>query len=294
MALEIQSQNVVLNGGSTAFNFNNSVTQFLAGVASFQLSYGTDDHHVEQMSIQLTTNKPSSTQVNVGANVVLQDASGHNIDLSASYVTVTVIAWTGSPSNQIVLSPSYTVQNGNQSTGITLPTGNNYYLQSVLGGFYLSYGTEDHHVNLVETSVSASQSSNVGFISVTAGMNDASGNQAVDPTANGSLIATSMSAPGFVIVPYQAQSGTNEPVIPMGTPISAAVSFLTGFHAQYGDSDDHHVQAIGAGPNETWVDPDNSSSAKTNGVWAWMYDDSGDNQDNNNSYASIVVIGLQA
>lgn len=293
MALEIQSQNVALNRGSTAFNFKNPVSQFLAGVASFQLSYGSDDHAVEQMGIQLTTNWPGGTQVNVGANVVLQDASGNNIDLSSSYVTVTVVAWTGASSNQIVLSPSVTVENGEQSSGITLPNGNNL-LQSVLDGFSLSYGTTDHHVNLVQTSVSASQSSNVGFISVTAGMNDASGNQAVNPSATGSLIASSMSMPGFVIVPYQAQSGSSNPVIPMGTPISAAVSFLTAFHVQYPDSDDHHVKAIGAGPNQTWVDSSNSSCAQTTGVWAWMYDDSDNNQDNNNSYASIVVIGLQA
>ncbi|MCX4163401.1 MULTISPECIES: hypothetical protein [Paraburkholderia] len=283
----------MMNGGSTTFTFDNSFTQFLAGVASFQLSYGSDDHHVEQMSIQLTTNWPGGAQVNVGANVVLQDASGHNIDLSSSYVTVTVIAWAGGSSNQIVLSSPVTVGNGQQSNGITLPNGNNI-LQSVLDGFFLSYGTTDHHVNLVEASVSASQSSNVGYIAVTAGMNDASGNQAVNPTATGSLIATSMSAPGFVIVPYQAQSSSNEPVIQMGTPISAAVSFLTGFQVQYPDSDDHHVKAIGAGNNRTWVDPSSSSYAQTNGVWAWMYDDSGNNQDNSNSYASIVVIGIQA
>lgn len=293
MALEIQSQNVVLNGGSTPFNFSNPVTQFLAGVASFQLSYGSEDHHVEEMSIQLTTNKPSSNQVNVGANAVLQDASGHNIDLSASYVTVTVIAWTGSPTTFVLLSPSFTVQNDSQSSGITLPAANDTYLQAVVGGFYLSYGDTDHHVNLVETSVSASQSGNIGFISATAGMNDASGNKAVNPSTNGSLIATSLSAPGFVIVPYQGQS-TNNPTISMGTPISAAVSFLTGFHVQYADSDDHHVQAIGAGPNKTWVDSSNSSSAQTTGVWAWMYDDSDNNQDNSNSYSSIVVVGLSA
>jgi hypothetical protein len=293
MALEIQSQNVALNRGSTSFNFKNTVSQFLAGVASFQLSFGSDDHAVEQMGIQLTTNWPGGSQVDVGANVVLQDASGNNIDLSTSYVTVTVIAWTGGSSNQIVLSPSVTVGNLDQSDGITLPNQNNM-LQSVLDGFSLSYGTTDHHVNLVEITVSATQSSNVGNISVTAGMNDASGNQAVNPSANASLIASSMSAPGFVIVKYEAQSEGDNPVIPMGTPISAAVSFLTAFQMQYPDSDDHHVKAIGAGPNKTWVDPNDSSSAQTTGVWAWMYDDSGNNQDNNNSYASIVVIGLQA
>lgn len=292
MALEVLSQNVTLNAGVTPFNFKNSVTQFLAGVASFQLSYGDDDHHVEQMSIQLQTNKPQSTQITVEAVAVLQDASGHSINTGASYVTVTVIAWTGSPTTQVLLSPSYTVADNSQSPGITLPGANDQVLQATLGGFYLSYGNTDHHVERVQASVGATQSGNIGAISATAGMIDASGNSAVNPTATGALIATSTSNAGFVVAPYQAQAGSEMTSIPMGTTITAAVSFLTGFQVQYPDSDDHHLKAIGAGPNQTKVDPSDNTKAQTNGVWAWMYDNSGNNQDNNNSHASIVVIGI--
>ena len=290
MALEILSQDVVLNGGSTSFQFNNSAVQFLAGIASFQLSYGDDDHHVEQLSIQLVTNKPSSQVVNVGAIAILQDASGHSIDLSSSYVTVTVIAWDGT--QDVLLSPVYTVSNGEQSDNIPLPGQSDPILQSALAGFSLNYNGTDHEISQVAGAVSVGQNLNEGYISATAVMNDASGNQAVNPTASGALIASSLSAPGFVIAKYEAQAGSEYTSIPMGTTITNAVSFLTGFRAQYPGSSDHHIQTIGAGPNQTGVDPNDSTKAQTNGVWAWMNDTSGNNQDNNNSYASIIVVGI--
>ncbi|WP_321807419.1 hypothetical protein [Burkholderia sp. BCC1993] len=294
MALEILSQNVVLNGGSTPFNFNNPVTQFLAGIASFQLSFGSsDDHHFEQMSVLLTTGKPSSQQITVGAAVVLDDASGHPIDKNASYVTVSVIAWTGAPTSKVLLSPPYAVADHNQSPGILLPGTPNPVLQATLAGFYLSYGNTDHHVETVTVSVGASSPiNNTSSISATAAMHDASGNGAANPTATGSLIATSINDPGFVVVPYQAQVGTGETSIPMGATITNAVSFLTGFQAQYPNAEDHHVRTIGAGPNQTRVDPSNHSHAQTSGVWAWMSDGSNNHQDDKNSYASIVVVGL--
>jgi len=290
--IEIQSQNVKLNG-TTQFNFTGSVAQYLAGIASFQLQFEREeDHHVEQMSIQLQTNKPSSNQVTVEAIVVLQDDSGHSIDTTASYVTVTVIASSSSFSSGLLLSPSYTVSSPGDSTGITLPGPTDPILQSVLGGFYLSFGSTDHEIAQVEASVGVGQNSNAGYLKVTADMNDASGNHAVDPTASGALIATSLSDPGFVVASYTGQhSGEQTPAIPMGATITGAVSFLTRFHVQYPGSSDHHVRTIGAGPDQTTVDSGDNTKAQTSGVQAWMSDASGNTEDDTNSYASIVVVG---
>lgn len=292
-SIEIQSQNVVLNGGTTTFTFNNIVNQYLAGIASFQLSYGSEDHNVEEMSIKLQTNQPSSKEVTVEAVVVLQDDSGHSIDTTASYVTVTVIATSTGAGSNILLSPSYPVSSPGQSAGIQLPGMNNPILQSVLAGFDLSFGTTDHQIAQVGATVGAQANANNGYISVTADMNDASGNHAVDHGASGALIATPLTDPGFVIVQYKAQSELQMTSISMGTNITGAVSFLTGFHVQYPDSNNHHIRAIGAGPDQTGVYPGDNTKAQTNGVWAWMYDDSDNTQDNSpgTSFASIVVVG---
>lgn len=290
MSLEMQSQNVAVNGGSTTFTFNDDIQQFLAGIASFSLSYGDDDHYVEQISITLNANKPSSKIVTVGANAILKDASGHSIDLNNSYVTVSVIAWTGSSQPAVLLSSPYTVQNGNQSGNIPLPGSSDTILQAVLQGLYLNYSATDHEVSAVSAAVGASQNQNQGFISASAFMFDASGNEAVNPTATSALIATTLPDPGFVVATFQGQSA-DAVSIPMPAPITAAVSFLTGFQAKY-PSSDHYIQTIGAGPNVTNVSDPNH--ARTSGVWAWMNDINGHSQDSNSSFASIVVVGLTA
>lgn len=289
MSLEMQSQNVAVNGGSTTFTFDDDIQQFLAGIASFSLTYGDDDHYVEQISITLNANKPSSKILTVGATAILKDASGHNIDLSNSYVTVSIIAWTGANTTDVLLSPPYTIQNGNQVGDIPLPGSSDPILQAVLQGLYLNYSATDHEVSAISASVGASQNQNQGVISASASMFDASGNEAVDPTATGALIATKNPNPGFIVATYQGQSG-DAVSIPMSAPVVDAVSFLTGFQAKY-PSSDHYIQTIGAGPNVTKAD--GTDQVRTSGVWAWMNDINGHSQ-GSDSFASIVVVGLTA
>ena len=294
MSLEIQSQNVALTSGSvTTFNFDYDVTQYVAGIASFLLTFGDDDHHVEQMSISLQVNKPSSRSITVRAIPILNDASGNSINLGDSYVTVAVLAWTGTPTTAIVLSPQYTIGSGESSSNIPLQGGSNPTLQAVCCGFNLTYGDDDHEVAYVQASVGAGASGNQGYITASASMNDSSGNRASDPTAIGALIATSPQNAGIVVVPYSAQNEAPA-TISMGYPVSKAVSLLTGFQVRFPSNDDHHIRTIGAGPNDTQVNYLDNTQVVTSGVWAWMYDDSDNNQDDNASFADIVVIGLLA
>jgi hypothetical protein len=292
MPLEIQNQWISVTGDQVTFAFNNPVEQYLVGVSSFKMSYAAGtDHHVKQMSISLSPNQPSAKTVTVSATVILTDADGHQIDPSQSHLYVSAVAWTGSPPDGLLLSGPIVVANNATSPPISLPGVTNPVLQAAQSGFYLAYADTDHHVEFVQASVSGSSNGSQGFINASVNMYDASGNAAYSPTATGLLVASSVSNPGFVVQPYTAQNGGYN-TITMPQPISDAVVLLTGWQVVYPDGDDHHVETIGAGPDSVQVDPTDATKVQTNGVWAYMNDDSGHSQDNNNSNCSLVVIGI--
>ncbi|HEX5749728.1 MAG TPA: hypothetical protein VFZ09_26085 [Archangium sp.] len=294
MGLEIQSKNVSMNSATPSeFNFNSEISQYVAGIASFQFSYGNDDHHIEQLSLNLTSNRPSSQKVTVSVTAIMSDSSGNQINLQNSYVTVTVIAWTGASTNAVLLNPAVSVANGGRSDGINLPDSSEPILQAALAGFNFAYSDDDHHVQFLQASVGSQQNGSVGFITATANMKDDSGHFASTQSASGLLIASSTSQPGFVVVPYSDQSPQVR-TIPMGTPVKDAVTFITGFQVQFAAQDDHHVYRLGAGPDKVWVDTGDNTQVQTTGVQAWMADKSGNIQNNNKSSCSIIVVGIPA
>jgi hypothetical protein len=291
MALEIQNEKAALNGGTTTFTFDNDITQYLIGISAFYLAYKGDDHHIQQININLNGSQANSKQITVKASVVMADSSGNQIDTDQSNVYVTALAWTGTSTSSLLLSmPPVSVGNGQTSEGIPLPGLSNPILQPGLAGFNLNYGS-DHHVEFVEASLGVGQTGSQGQISATVQMYDASGNQAQSPTANGVLLASSINNPGFIVVPYSAQNSVYN-YIDMGQSVSKAVALLTGFQVSYAKNDDHHVQVIGAGPNMVEPNPDNSTQVQTNGVWAFMSDDDGNSQDNGKSHCNLIIVGL--
>jgi hypothetical protein len=290
-----QSQTFQPNS-SADFIFPNQVTQYLAGVASFQFSYGVIDHKVQQFGLSLaSTSSYDSTAnqstVRVTATGILSDASGNTLNADASYVTVSVLAWTGIANPDLVLSASYTAASGGQSSNINLPGSLLPLLNAGLSGFNLNYGSDDYHVGSIMAQVAPGQNGSQGFLTAQAYMRDASGDQAQNPTASGVLLANTATNSGLVIQPYTRQD-VGEQNIPMGVPLSSAMALLTGFQVQFPDGDDHHVLKIGAGPDACYVNPNDSTRVLTSGVWAWMSDQHQTGQDNTKSSASILVIGI--
>src|SRR5262249_31609128 len=138
------------------------------------------------------------TPIEVIAHATLSDASGHTIDNANSYVQVAILAWTGD--RNMTMLESATVNN-NQNISVPVPTSTPVLgLQPILSGFDLAYpsGGGDHSVRAVEVGISASLQ-NPGFASLggTASMTDARGYYASTAIIAGSLLATSLSSPGF-------------------------------------------------------------------------------------------------
>ena len=292
MALEIQNQWISVSGDQIEFTFNYAIGQYLVGISSFKLSYAAGtDHHVRQMSINLNPNQASANQVTVSATVILTDADGNQIDPSQCHLYVSAVAWTGDPPPGLLLSAPNVVGNNASSPPLPLPGQTNPILQAALSGFYMAYPETDHHVEFVQASVSGTSNGSQGYINASVNMYDASGNDAASPTATGLLLASSVADQGFVVVPYEAQNGGYN-TITMPQAVSNAVVLLTGWQVVYPNGEDHHVETIGAGPDSVAVDPNDPTKVNTNGVWAYMNDDSGNSQDNNTSNCSLIVIAV--
>jgi len=287
MPLTYMSQKVKPNV-TQPFNFPATVTAYLAGIASFNFTYGNDDHHVEEISLSLNANQSGPQQVSVSVTGILNDADGNGIDNNNSYVTVVVLAWTGSSTSNTILAGPQTDGNGQQGQPFYLPGTNPNILQSSLSGFFLDYD-EDHHIEGANVAMGVSSNGNQANLTATAKMWDADGNTAVSPTSTGNLLASVDPNPGFVVTTWTAQDAGQQ-TIPMGTSVKDAVTLMTSFKVQF--ADDHHLRAIGAGPDSTKVDSTNSSQVITSGVWSWMSDDNNNNQDNAKSNCSVIVIGL--
>jgi hypothetical protein len=290
MPLTFQSANVYLNTTPPVFTFDDTVAAYAVGFASFLFNFpDDDDHRILEFSLSLQPNQPAPNQVSVNVTAILKDEHGNNLDPGSSYVTVVVLAWVGETAGTL-LSPQYTVGNGQQSPPIDLPGSAPSILQSFLSGFYLSYGDENHQVQDVTGAMGVGANQGQAYLSATAKMYDTSGNDAVNPTTTGALIASVDENPGFIVKTYTAQSSTPQK-ISMGKPLRAAVSLVTSFEAKFGD-DDHFILQVGTGPNATAVNPSDDTYVTTSGVWSWMFDNNDDHQDNTQSHCTIIVIGI--
>jgi hypothetical protein len=78
----------------TTFSFPTNVITVSASVASFTVSYGTDDHHVKtvgaSVSVQIQSGSPTVT---ITGTVQMVDNSAHVPNAASCSLTATVVAW---------------------------------------------------------------------------------------------------------------------------------------------------------------------------------------------------------
>jgi hypothetical protein len=296
MPWAIQYQTLPFKGSwSYNFEFPGGVSSYIVGIPYFYFTFvGTSFHAVQQLGLSLGSPSQLASgqdQITVNVNPTLSDASGTTIDLGQSSVMVAVIAWTGDDPSQVML-PSAPVTN-NQTTPVTVPTGTPA-LQAVLSGFELEYASAAHPVEKIDVSISASlQSPGSASLSATVSMNDASGNSAngsgnSTATITGSLLATSLSSPGFVKKQLSQQQSSHPVCVNFSSQLGSAVPLITAFQVQYANDAEHYVKLISAG-TESWSV--NGSTVVLNSPQALMYD-TVNNQDNTASNVSFVVIGI--
>jgi hypothetical protein len=122
-------------------------------------------------------------------------------------------------------------------------------------------------------------------------MNDSSGNTAETSTVNGGLIAVSSGTdPGaeFKLVHQQI----NDPVdVAFSKVLKSAGVMVVDHEAMY--SNDHHVKTVGAGSTGWEVVEDATvPTVRLENARAFISDNSGHDQDDNESFVTLLVIGF--
>lgn len=294
--MALVTQRIITPVGRTVqFGFGESVAAYLVGISRFVLTYGivSGGHWVEQVKLSLS-HSATGSQVSVTANASMSDKSGHTLDAGDSLVTITVLAWTGSQPDTLALGPVLGLPSGSAgpSGGIGVPGSGTPIQAALLSGFDLSFGSTDREVYSMSAVASATVSGSTGLVQASAGMSDSSGNSASTATIDGWLLLASTSAPGLVAQPLQPQT-TNEVQVnlqvPQGQRLVDAAVFLTGFQVQYPDTN-HYVLMVGAGALDWCISGD--STVLLSGASSFIYDTSGNRQDDSNSSASLLVVGV--
>jgi len=275
---------------STTIQFSQNVIYYLPAVAYYSLSYGSSDHHVEEVALRLSVNQPSQTQLMVTVNAVLQDHGGNTIDNAESSVTVVVLAWTGTDPGTIQLASASNIANNGQSGPITLPSSNLSTFQTAFAGFDLSYGSSDHHVLYQGAGVSGEQSGSTGYVVGSARMGDSSGNTASTATVNGGLIAVAAGTDPGVGFALSANQQSDSPVyVNFPKTLKQAAVMLVSQTASF--SSDHHIQTVGAGCSGWSV---NGNAVQLDNARAFMNDGSGNHHNDSKSNVTMLVVGFYA
>lgn len=285
MPLEIKAATVQPNT-QTTFTFSDTIAQRMVGISGFSLTYGSDDHHVETMSIALSVNQ-SGKQLQITPVASLFDKNGHNMDQSKSTVTIVAMAWVGVNDDNLHLGNASNISNNGESSPIAIPCTNPAILQAALAGFGLSYGSTDHHVETVLAAVGTAHSGSSAFISGQAQMYDQSGNTASTATVNGGLLANCDTSLTNLQIQLTSTLQDSTQDLTFDSGASAYFPFLTNFKTQFNKNKDHHLKTI-------TVD---LSIQKTAGTvvtvkgGAYLSDDSGNSQDNGVSHVVGFVVG---
>lgn len=126
---------------SHAFTFSKPVKQFMVGFSQLDLGYNRPDHHVKQITIDLTDSKLSGNQVIVKPILRMTDNAGHK-QSSNSFATIVVIStFSEGDSNSIQLFSGVKGHFKNRLS-IENPT----FVRSCLTYSSIGFSSGDHHM----------------------------------------------------------------------------------------------------------------------------------------------------
>jgi hypothetical protein len=254
MALEFQTFTVNLSEPTYTATFSAAVSQYVAGITGFNLSYSDGDaNNVQTVQVRLQITSVAADQLAVQVVGQLSDDSGNSVDEDVSWVTVGVIAELAPPSGDILLSNAAGIASGETATVPLAQSPDANF--SLLSGFSLSYGSAtDHSLGTLNASISVAYLSGEDVISAEAVLNDGGGNSAAAATVDGGVLATLTANAGIVTtLKTGLQSNTSvlvdmAPVIPQNYKLSGdVVALLTAYQISYGGNSSHQVNSIGAG-----------------------------------------------
>ncbi len=301
MALEIQAKKIMM-GNEATFTFSDSMgTNYCLGLTTVKLEYGSKDHHVAVLEVQLKTQVNNNT-ITVTPDLMMRDNSGSIADSSISYVVVTAIAAIGNNSQDffsqgIILG----INDGESSTITGLSSSNIYTSLGLLDGFDLIYNG-DHHVKRVNVGSGIIPNGNSFSVTSIAEMNDNSGNSAsVAHTIDAGYFISYTEEPGVEIKTNVISNGSNDNItVNFDNPIEKAYVIMDGFNLEF-SGHDYHVKNILAGTifdtdttsDDFYITSNDNNTSITFPASALIEDNSG-HSSSQDSQVSFTVFGILA
>jgi hypothetical protein len=287
MKISIIKKQATPSSSNLSFQYDSSVDQFLIGATQLYYTFGSHDHHVKKIKLNMAPSN-SGNDVNATISMTLKDDSGNDIS-STSYVDVTSLAALGQNSNSSVqLTSNLSFPSGSSSNQIGLRN-NTYVNEALMEGFDMAFDG-DHHVKRIHADVSVSvQQGSSATLSGTADMYDDSGNSATTKTLQGGYLGTYIngSDSGLVVVEQSYNTGEGLQHVDFTTHLgdknlTGAAVFIKTYDLSF--SGDHHMKSIRVGADGIVFDDKTVSFTPR----ADMTDNSGHNASGS---VTLVIVG---
>lgn len=139
MNTEIISQEIK-NNISTTFTFSKPVQQFFVGFSRCLIQYPFPDHHVKEITIDLTKAQKSNNKVIVEPKLILKDTGNHS-ESQDSCITVVVIATIGEGNPLFQMKRSVKTD-----IDYELPPNDPILVKSALSLSFVQFPASDHHL----------------------------------------------------------------------------------------------------------------------------------------------------
>lgn len=139
MNMEILSAEIK-NNKTHIFSFTETVVQYMIGFSKFVINYPDRDHHVKEISINLTNIHQSNNEILVTPKLIMKDGSD-NHETDQSMITVVVIATVGYGNPNI-----YLLNNVKPDINYDLPLQSISYIKSAISTTKVEIPGYDHHL----------------------------------------------------------------------------------------------------------------------------------------------------
>ena len=154
--MEILSAELFTNQTLT-FSFHSKVEYFLVGFSKFVIEYSESDHHVKEISIDLTNCQVDNNKVTVTPRLQMYDSSGNSESIDSA-ITIVVFASTGYKNTSIFMT-----YNTKTNVDHILPLCNPIFYKSCLQSMMVQFPEEDHHLNKFASNIDIDIDLNDGF-----------------------------------------------------------------------------------------------------------------------------------
>ncbi|KAK8889894.1 hypothetical protein M9Y10_034648 [Tritrichomonas musculus] len=141
MNIEIQSAEIE-NNSTHEFTFTKPVKQFMAGFSKCFLKFSKEDHHIKEISIDLSNSEIKGNKVIIQPLLKMKDSSDHN-ESHKSSITIVVIAAVNDGNHDIHM---YTAIKTNKLIDLPLINVRPTFIKSPLTYSFVQYSKSDHHV----------------------------------------------------------------------------------------------------------------------------------------------------